>query len=107
MPEAIAGEQLESLAASLVRARGEDFFPALVQHLVRVLDAREALIGEVAYGRRTRTLAAWRDGSPVANHEYALEGTPCAEVYAGKTLLIENPRDPAVSSAPRGAYFGM
>jgi transcriptional regulator with GAF, ATPase, and Fis domain len=104
MPD--AGEQLESLAASLARARGEDFFPSLVQHLVRVLDAREVLIGEAAHGRRVRTLAAWRDGAPVASHEYALEGTPCAEVYAGKTLLIENRRESPVSSAPRGAYFG-
>jgi transcriptional regulator with GAF, ATPase, and Fis domain len=104
MPD--AGGQLESLAASLARARGEDFFPSLVQHLVRVLDAREALIGEAAHGRRVRTLAAWRDGAPVASHEYALEGTPCAEVYAGKTLLIENRRESPGSSAPLGAYFG-
>jgi len=107
MPDANAGEQLESLAASLARARGEDFFPVLVQHLARLLDAREALIGEAASGRRTRTLAAWRDGAPAPNYEYALEGTPCAEVYGGKTLLIENRREPATSTAPRGTYFGI
>jgi hypothetical protein len=39
------GEQLELLAASLARARGEDFFPVLAEHLGSILGAREASVG--------------------------------------------------------------
>jgi len=71
-----ADEQLDSLAASLARARGEDFFTVLVQHLARALHAREAHISEVAGGRRLRTLAVWRDDALAPNHEYDLDEIP-------------------------------
>ena len=51
------GEQLEFLAASLARARGEDFFPALAEYLGTILGSREAAICEAAAPRRARTLA--------------------------------------------------
>ncbi len=101
------GEQLELLAAGLARARGEDFFPVLAEHLGAVLQAREASICEAAAARRARTLAVWRPGGTTPNYDYDLAGTPCARVYDGQKLLI------AVDSltfpgAPEGckAYFG-
>ena len=102
------GEQLELLAASLARARGEDFFPVLAEHLGAILGARESSICEAAAGRRARPLAVWRSGTFAANHEYDLVGTPCARVYAGERLLI--PVDvasfPGVPG-PYGQYFGL
>lgn len=101
-------EQLQLLAASLSRARGEDFFPVLAEHLGTVLAAREALICEAAPARRARTLAVWRPGGVTPNYEYDLAGTPCTRVYAGEHVLIDV--DPAVfPGAPQrwGAYFGM
>jgi len=107
---AVAGvdEQLESLAASLAGARGEDFFPALVRHLAGVLDAREVMICEAAAGRRARTLAVWRENGIAPNHEYDLDGTPCAKVYAGETIFTA-PAPDTFNGSPRSqpSYFGM
>jgi len=102
------GEQLELLAASLARARGEDFFPVLAEHLGAVLGARETSVCEAAVGRRARTLAVWRAGTFVANHEYDLAGTPCARVYAGERLLIavEVADFPGMPER-HGQYFGQ
>ncbi len=101
-------EQLQLLATCLARARGEDFYPVLAEHLGATLGAREALICEAAPAQRARTLAVWRPGGPTHNYEYDLAGTPCARVYAGERLSIEI--DPTVfPGAPQrwGAYFGM
>jgi len=70
------GGQLESLAATLARARGEEFFPVLAQYLAGVLGAREAHICEAAPGGRVRTLGAWRDGGFIPNYEYLLDDAP-------------------------------
>ena len=102
------GEQLELLAAGLARARGEDFFPVLAEHLGTVLEAREVSICEAAPARRARTLAVWRPGGATSNYDYDLAGTPCARVYDGQKLLIAV--DPLTfPGAPQGskAYFGM
>jgi len=102
------GDQLQLLAACLARARGEDFFPVLAEHLGATLGAREALICEAAPARRARTLAVWRPGGAAQNYDYDLAGTPCARVYAGERLSIDI--DQAVfPGAPQrwGAYFGM
>ena len=102
------GEQLESLAASLARARGEDFFPVLARHLAETLGAGEIIISEAATGRRARTLGVWRDTAIAANYEYDLDGTPCARAYAGETLLVELlPGQFPGAPRNRSAYFGM
>jgi formate hydrogenlyase transcriptional activator len=92
--------QLEILAASLARTRGEDLFPVLARQLATILGARETLIGEASAGNRARTLAVWRDNDFAANYEYDLDATPCAKVYAGETLFTELPE-------MRGIYFGV
>jgi DNA-binding NtrC family response regulator len=100
-------EQLQLLAASLVRARGEDFFPVLAAHLGATLGARESLICEALPGRRARALGAWRDGGAVSGYEYDLAGTPCARVYAGER--VQTQIDPSLfPGAPQNsvAYFG-
>ena len=91
-------EALELLAASLARARGDHFFPALATHLAAELDAVEVLICEAAPNRHARTLAAWRAGELGPNYEYSVEGTPCAAVQAGETVM---------ATVPTGGYFGM
>src|SRR6185503_251586 len=68
----------ELLAASLARARGEDFFPVLAQHLAGVLGAREAHICEAASGRRVRILGAWRENGFIPNYEYDLDDAAAA-----------------------------
>ena len=101
MAEASSGDPMEALAASLARARGEDFFAILARHLAGVVGARESMICEIIPGRRVRTLAVWRDNELAPNFEYDLVGTPCARVHGGETLLIDLP-------APgTGVYFGI
>jgi transcriptional regulator with GAF, ATPase, and Fis domain len=108
MAAASTGEALEQLAASLIRARGDNFFPELAAHLAGLLDATEALICEGAPNKRARSLGAWRSGGPVANYEYDLDQTPCAVVQAGEILTV----DLAAGAYPGafrkfGGYFGM
>lgn len=99
---------LQQLAASLARARGEDFFPVLAEQLGRMLAAREASICEAAPVRRARTLAAWRPGGAIPNFEYDLAGTPCARVYLGEHVLLEIESDSFTGTHPTGTgYFGM
>jgi transcriptional regulator with GAF, ATPase, and Fis domain len=108
MPVPETGDALEMLAASLARARGDHFFPALAAHLAVVLGASEAMVCEAAANRRARTLAVWRRGEPVPNYDYDLEGTPCAKVQAGQALTIELTAG-SFPGAPQkhGGYFGM
>jgi transcriptional regulator with GAF, ATPase, and Fis domain len=102
------GEQLELLAAGLARARGEDFFPVLAEHLGIMLGAREASICEAVSARRARTLGAWRPGGATPNYEYDLAGTPCARVYEGQRVLTAVDAQ-SFPGAPEGcrAYFGI
>jgi transcriptional regulator with GAF, ATPase, and Fis domain len=108
MPVPEAGDALEMLAASLARARGDNFFPALAAHLGEVLGANEAMVCEAAANRRARTLAVWRGGEAAPNYDYDLEGTPCAKVQSGLPLTVDLTAG-AFPGAPKkhGGYFGM
>jgi len=74
---------LDAVAEGTSGAFGPAFFQAMVRHFARALDVDRAFITECADTptTRVRTLAVWsiKDG-PGENFEYALEGTPCAEV---------------------------
>jgi transcriptional regulator with GAF, ATPase, and Fis domain len=95
------------LAASLGRARGDNFFPALVAHIAEVLGASEAMVCEAAASRRARTLAVWRRGESVPNYDYDLDGTPCAKVQAGQALTIDLAGAFPGALRKYGGYFGM
>jgi PAS domain S-box-containing protein len=74
---------LDAVAEGTAGTHGEQFFHAMVRHFARALDVDRAFITECADEpvTRVRTLAVWsaKDGE-TANFEYALAGTPCAEV---------------------------
>ena len=103
-----ADEQLATLAAGLVRARGGSLFPELSGLLAGLLGADEARICELAPNHRARTLGAWRGGGAIPNFEYDLAGTPCADVLTGQTLAgaLDHARFPAAPPEQHG-YFGM
>lgn len=107
MPGDDSDDQLTRLAAGLTRARGEGFFPALASLLGDLLGAVETRFTEVAPNNHARTLGVWR-GSTLANFDYDLAGTPCADVLKGQILAgaLDHTRFP---NAPRDAdgYFGM
>lgn len=101
-------DALEMLAASLARARGDQFFPTLAAHLAAVLGASQAMVCEAAANRRARTLAVWRGGEPVPNYDYDLEGTPCAKVQAGHPLTVELTAASFPGAVQKhGGYYGM
>jgi len=108
MPVPETGDALEMLAASLARARGDNFFPALAAHLAGVLGAGEAMVCEAAANRRARTLGVWRRGDTAPNYDYDLEGTPCAKVQTGQEMSVELSAS-SFPGAPQkhGGYFGM
>ena len=82
---------LEAVADGTAGTHGERFFAALVEHFARALQVDKAFITECADhpATRVRTLAAWTaQGGHMPNFEYALEGTPCAEVVGeGRTCF--------------------
>ncbi len=72
---------------------GEDFLRALVLHLADALEVDYAFIAE-AHGEpptRARMLAFCQRGQNVPPLEYALAGSPCAEVLKGRVCYY--PRD--------------
>src|SRR5260221_1404374 len=60
---------------------GDAFFSSLVRHLARALQAEYVLVGVLTpEGEGVATLAVQAHGKVAANFEYALAGTPCANV---------------------------
>jgi PAS domain S-box-containing protein len=74
---------LDAVAEGTSGAHGDEFFRAMVRHFARALEVDRAFITECADDpvTRVRTLAVWSArGGHSENFEYALAGTPCAEV---------------------------
>ena len=74
---------LDAVAEGTSGAFGQEFFQAMVRHFARALEVDRAFITECADdpATRVRTLAVWSAAAgQTDNFEYALEGTPCAEV---------------------------
>ncbi|MCP5150650.1 MAG: PAS-domain containing protein [Ectothiorhodospiraceae bacterium] len=61
-------------------ATGTALFDALTRSLAEATGMRHALVAEVAEGNRARSLSFWNGETHGAPVEYALDGTPCAEV---------------------------
>ena len=82
---------LDAVAEGTSGAFGDEFFRAMVRHFARALEVDRAFITECADDpvTRVRTLAVWSAQSGhTDNFEYALAGTPCAEVVGeGKTCF--------------------
>ncbi len=80
-------DALRAAALAVSGAEGEGVFGELARYLAEVLDVDVAMIAVFADGDRTRmrTLAACLDGTPLANFQYALDGSPCRAV-AGRAF---------------------
>jgi PAS domain S-box-containing protein len=90
-------EVLLQTAQGVSATTGDTFFRSLVEYLSRALQADYAFVGELAgpEGSMVRTTAVCVDGQIVPNFEYALAGTPCADViqngvcsYAGRVQSL-------------------
>jgi PAS domain S-box-containing protein len=97
-------EALRSAALAVSTAQGERLYAELARYLAEVLDVDVALISVFADDDRTtmRTLAARLDGVPLANFEYALEGSPCRAVAGRAFRFVQAGVNPEF---PRGTLF--
>jgi PAS domain S-box-containing protein len=103
---------LDAVAEGTAGAHGEQFFHAMVRHFARALDVERAFITECADDpvTRVRTLAVWSASKGrTENFEYALAGTPCAEVVADGRVCFH--REGLARNFPREAgwesFLGM
>ena len=97
---------LDAVAEGTAGASGERFYQAMVQHFARALEVERAFITECGEApvTRVRTLAVWsaRAGH-TENFEYALAGTPCAEVVGEGRLCFH--REGLAQRFPREAGY--
>jgi len=79
---------LRSIMEGTATHTGERFFQALVESLAHALGTHGAWVTEyLPESRRLRTLAFWLGGEWVPNFEYAVDGTPCAEIVDDRCLV--------------------
>ena len=69
-------------AQAATRPGGPHLFAEMVQELAQILGAATAFVAVFSNESRSemRTLAAVLDGRPLRNFDYALQGSPCAQV---------------------------
>jgi PAS domain S-box-containing protein len=79
---------LRSIVEGTATHTGDRFFQTLVESLARALGTHGAWVTEYfAESRRMRALAFWLGGEWVSNFEYAIDGTPCADVVDSGRLV--------------------
>lgn len=77
-----AEEALRHVVDETSKVAGEDFYPALVEHLAEALNVRYVVLAKITGDTRqhAKTLAVWSGDHHAENFEYELAGTPCANV---------------------------
>lgn len=80
-----ADDFLRSLVEGTITSTGGDFLRELVRHVAAALNIRYSFVGYLIPGAQIRTLAFWKGDGYREPVEFALEGTPCEDVIAGKT----------------------
>ncbi|MEZ0121642.1 MAG: EAL domain-containing protein [Candidatus Reddybacter sp.] len=106
-----AANIITTLHEGIHNSVGPQFFTDLVKYLCKALKIRCALIGKID-GDSLYTQSLWMDGALAENIHYKLEGTPCEEVVAGKTLFYPDkvcalyPRATLLAQMGTQAYMG-
>ncbi|WP_051587505.1 PAS domain-containing protein [Pseudomonas sp. RL] len=83
-------DALRHVALGVSRATGNAVFPATVRYLASSLQVDFAFVSHASRPDSTHlsTLAASYRGEAIANFDYVLQGTPCAEVFGQRFLYI-------------------
>ncbi len=110
-----AEDTLRAIVEGTAAVTSADFFHSLLRHLTVALDAPYAFIAECVDAKHTRvrTLAFLNKDTFIENVEYALEGTPCEEVIAGKVCYHPQdiqrlfPRDTDLVDLGVQSYLGL
>jgi len=100
-------QQLHSLrrvALAVAHPGGPELYGHLVGELAAALDVPMAFVATFADDARTRlrTLAAWRDGRPMREFEFPLEGSPCEQVVGRRYRYVPVGVAPEL---PEGSVF--
>lgn len=102
---------LQNLVAGTA-ATGQDFFPALVQHIAEALHVSCAIVTEKVDDDLT-TLAFWVDGRLMPTYKYALAHTPCehvfqaGEFYCNRAIQQRFPNDLDLVDLQAESYLGI
>ncbi|HAX79846.1 MAG TPA: histidine kinase [Cyanobacteria bacterium UBA11372] len=75
-----AEQTLQSVVTGTASVIGEEFFPALVEHLASALDVRNVFVAEITGPMRLKTLAFWSGDKAESGFEYGAIDTPCQPV---------------------------
>ncbi len=110
-----AEQSMSLLVEALSGALGEEFFRRLVASLGKALEADYAFVGELVQADQeiSRTVAVWARGQIVDNLEYALAGTPCANVvgrelcYYPSGVQEQFPEDRLLVDMGVDSYMGV
>jgi PAS domain S-box-containing protein len=108
-------ESLQALVAGTASVTGEEFFPALVRHLVNALGVGYALVAEKLDQQPDRvvSLAFWEIDRLGENFEYELANTPCELVYEDEVRCFAHnlqqlfPQSQDVMAMKLESYLGM
>ena len=89
--EALA-RAMRVLQETTAGAAGPGFYSALAGGLARAFDMEFAMVAEIDPGEpgRARPLAFWSGRALGSCDSYALEGTPCADVFAGRACQFSS-----------------
>jgi diguanylate cyclase (GGDEF)-like protein/PAS domain S-box-containing protein len=109
-----AEQSLLQVARAVTATSSETFFPSLVEHLARALEADYAFVGALAHDNpdQVHTIAVQANGHPHDNFEYSLRSTPCANVIVQGTCAYSRdvqqlfPDDPMLAEMGVHAYVG-
>jgi two-component system sensor kinase FixL len=82
-------DQVRALASIPPGATTEELLLRLLSALAGILDARRAYVTENIEPGMSRTIASWEDGKPGPVREYALSGTPCADVMSRGVQVVD------------------
>ncbi len=108
-------DTVTAVSESAAGSTGADYFETLLKILVRSLDGHAGFVAgtpDEATGL-VRTICAVIDGELVPNVQYPLAGTPCADIGATNSLVIERnvrglyPAAGALAALDPQAYVGM
>jgi formate hydrogenlyase transcriptional activator len=113
---AILSEQtVRAVIEGTAAVTGGEFFRSLVRHLARALQVRYSFVGECTDNAKStvRMLAFWVGDAFADEMRYALAGTPCEGVIAGKICCFPEglqalfPQDKGLVDLRAESYLGL
>jgi PAS domain S-box-containing protein len=105
-------ELVSNIAAGVGDVRGDDFFRSLVLYLARSLGVEYALVGELEGEGEVSCVAFCDHGRIREDVRYALRGTPCEHVTAGRLCCHPHgvrerfPEDAMLTEVGAECYLG-